>query len=59
MAASGKSSNRAYEEHRGYSTGGGHGIYAAAGDDQYRREQAAKHDRAEAHNRDRCPRCKA
>lgn len=31
MSASGKSSNRHYEYHRGYSTGGGHGIYAAQG----------------------------
>lgn len=31
MAASGKSSNRHYEYHRGYSGGGGHGIYAKAG----------------------------
>lgn len=57
MSASGKSSNRHYEEGWGYTTGGGHGIYAAAGDRQYRSEQAAKHDRGEKHNTQRCPDC--
>lgn len=45
MSASGKSSNRRYEQARGY-YGGGHGIYAAMGKQQReaedeRRQQAA------------------
>lgn len=56
MSASGKSSNRHYEEARGYH-GSGHGIYAAMGDSQYRQEQKTKHERGEDHNHDRCPLC--
>lgn len=57
MSASGKSSNRHSEESRGYSTGGGHGIYASAGNDQYRREQARAHRAGRKHNTARCPLC--
>ena len=59
MSASGKSSNRHYEESRGYSTGGGHGIYAAAGDRMYRNRQARLHRAGHPHNRRRCDLCRA
>ena len=59
MSASGKSSNRYSEESRGYSTGGGHGIYAAAGDSAYRQRQAALHRQGEKHNERRCPECRS
>lgn len=41
MSASGKSSNRHYEESLGYS-GGGHGIYAAEGQARRARDDAAR-----------------
>jgi hypothetical protein len=56
MSASGKSSNRRYEQARGY-RGSGSGIYAAAGDRQYRNEQNSKHKRKMYHNVWRCDEC--
>jgi hypothetical protein len=56
MSASGKSSNRAYEDSLGYA-GGGHGVYAAEGNARYRREQRQMHLSAREHNTRRCPLC--
>lgn len=58
MSASGKSSNRLYEYNRGYS-GGGHGIYAAEGDRDYRRRQGRLHRAGQPHNKRRCDECRA
>jgi hypothetical protein len=57
MSASGKSSNRHYEESSGYLHGLGHGPYADAGNQEYRNEQADLHRRGAEHNRQRCPEC--
>ncbi len=58
MSASGKSSNRRYEENRGYNGTSTSGPYAAAGLAQRESEEVQKHRAGVSHTNSMCPLCR-